>query len=78
MLMEDLCFYLPVCQVYGGYVTSLLLSAEDSLVKCGAALSPITDFDLYGKICVPLWCQTDAVSVNHTSTILPWYQHHLT
>uniref|UniRef100_A0A8C7IDR3 A-type potassium channel modulatory protein DPP6 n=1 Tax=Oncorhynchus kisutch TaxID=8019 RepID=A0A8C7IDR3_ONCKI len=49
MLMEDLCFYLPVCQVYGGYVTSLLLSAEDSLVKCGAALSPITDFDLYAS-----------------------------
>ncbi|KAM9417124.1 A-type potassium channel modulatory protein DPP6-like isoform 2-T2 [Salvelinus alpinus] len=34
-------------KVYGGYVTSLLLSAEDSPVKCGAALSPITDFDLY-------------------------------
>uniref|UniRef100_A0A4W5N5F6 A-type potassium channel modulatory protein DPP6 n=1 Tax=Hucho hucho TaxID=62062 RepID=A0A4W5N5F6_9TELE len=42
-------FYLSVCQVYGGYVTSLLLSAEDSLVKCGAALSPITDFDLYAS-----------------------------
>uniref|UniRef100_A0A6Q2XUI8 A-type potassium channel modulatory protein DPP6 n=1 Tax=Esox lucius TaxID=8010 RepID=A0A6Q2XUI8_ESOLU len=36
--------------VYGGYVTSLLLSAEDSLVKCGAVLSPITEFDLYGKV----------------------------
>ncbi|KAM9553692.1 A-type potassium channel modulatory protein DPP6-like isoform 5-T6 [Salvelinus alpinus] len=36
-------------KVYGGYVTSLLLSAEDSLVKCGAALSPITDFDLYAS-----------------------------
>uniref|UniRef100_A0A673YA39 A-type potassium channel modulatory protein DPP6 n=1 Tax=Salmo trutta TaxID=8032 RepID=A0A673YA39_SALTR len=35
--------------VYGGYVTSLLLSAEDSPVKCGAALSPITDFDLYAS-----------------------------
>uniref|UniRef100_A0A8C7Q7C2 A-type potassium channel modulatory protein DPP6 n=1 Tax=Oncorhynchus mykiss TaxID=8022 RepID=A0A8C7Q7C2_ONCMY len=37
-------------EVYGGYVTSLLLSAEDSPVKCGVALSPITDFDLYGKM----------------------------
>ncbi|KAI1891320.1 hypothetical protein AGOR_G00142590 [Albula goreensis] len=32
-----------------GYVASLLLSAEDSLVKCGAALSPITDFQLYAS-----------------------------
>uniref|UniRef100_A0A8C4ZXY0 A-type potassium channel modulatory protein DPP6 n=1 Tax=Gadus morhua TaxID=8049 RepID=A0A8C4ZXY0_GADMO len=38
--------------VYGGYVTSLLLSAEESPVKCGAVLSPITDFELYGKGCV--------------------------
>uniref|UniRef100_A0A8C6SVM1 A-type potassium channel modulatory protein DPP6 n=1 Tax=Neogobius melanostomus TaxID=47308 RepID=A0A8C6SVM1_9GOBI len=34
---------------YGGYITSLLLSAERSPVKCGAVLSPITDFELYGK-----------------------------
>lgn len=30
-------------------MTSLLVSAEDSPVKCGAVLSPITDFELYGK-----------------------------
>ncbi|KAM6953225.1 A-type potassium channel modulatory protein DPP6 [Aplochiton taeniatus] len=36
-------------KVYGGYVTSLLLSAEDSPVKCGAVLSPITDFELYAS-----------------------------
>ncbi|MEQ2297746.1 hypothetical protein AMECASPLE_037799, partial [Ameca splendens] len=36
-------------QVYGGYVTSLLLSGEESPIKCGAVLSPITDFELYGK-----------------------------
>lgn len=42
-------------QVYGGYLASLLLSSEDSLFKynfkfkCGAAVSPITDFSLYGK-----------------------------
>lgn len=36
-------------KVYGGYVTSLLLSAEDSPVKCGAVLSPITDFELFAS-----------------------------
>lgn len=39
-----------VSQVYGGYVTSLLVSGEESPVKCGAVLSPITDFELYGKL----------------------------
>uniref|UniRef100_A0A8C6STG9 A-type potassium channel modulatory protein DPP6 n=1 Tax=Neogobius melanostomus TaxID=47308 RepID=A0A8C6STG9_9GOBI len=34
---------------YGGYITSLLLSAERSPVKCGAVLSPITDFELYAS-----------------------------
>uniref|UniRef100_A0A8C1WFR9 A-type potassium channel modulatory protein DPP6 n=1 Tax=Cyprinus carpio TaxID=7962 RepID=A0A8C1WFR9_CYPCA len=37
-----------VFQVYGGYITSLLLSSEDSILKCAAVLSPITDFALYG------------------------------
>lgn len=36
-------------EVYGGYVTSLLVSGEDSPVKCGAVLSPITDFELYAS-----------------------------
>uniref|UniRef100_A0A7N5ZQR2 A-type potassium channel modulatory protein DPP6 n=1 Tax=Anabas testudineus TaxID=64144 RepID=A0A7N5ZQR2_ANATE len=36
-------------KVYGGYVTSLLVSGEDSPVKCGAVLSPITDFELYAS-----------------------------
>lgn len=39
-------------QEYGGYVTSLLVSGEESPVKCGAVLSPITDFELYGELCV--------------------------
>ncbi|KAB5587222.1 hypothetical protein PHYPO_G00010630 [Pangasianodon hypophthalmus] len=34
-------------QVYGGHITSLLLSSEASVLKCGAVLSPITDFRLY-------------------------------
>uniref|UniRef100_A0A3Q2NUF2 A-type potassium channel modulatory protein DPP6 n=1 Tax=Fundulus heteroclitus TaxID=8078 RepID=A0A3Q2NUF2_FUNHE len=38
-----------VAQVYGGYVTSLLLSGEESPIKCGAVLSPITDFELYAS-----------------------------
>uniref|UniRef100_A0A8C2FJ32 A-type potassium channel modulatory protein DPP6 n=1 Tax=Cyprinus carpio TaxID=7962 RepID=A0A8C2FJ32_CYPCA len=40
-------------QVYGGYITSLLLSSEDSILKCAAVLSPITDFALYGMFCSP-------------------------
>ncbi|XP_017269571.1 dipeptidyl aminopeptidase-like protein 6 isoform X1 [Kryptolebias marmoratus] len=36
-------------QVYGGYVTSLLLRGEESPIKCGAVLSPITDFELYAS-----------------------------
>lgn len=43
-------------QEYGGYVTSLLVSGEDSPVKCGAILSPITDFELYGKQIVFFLC----------------------
>ncbi|RXM98927.1 Dipeptidyl aminopeptidase-like protein 6 [Acipenser ruthenus] len=37
-------------EVYGGYLTTLLLTSEDSLLQCGAALSPITDFTLYEKV----------------------------
>ncbi|XP_035386537.1 dipeptidyl aminopeptidase-like protein 6 isoform X1 [Electrophorus electricus] len=36
-------------QVYGGYITSLLLSSEESMLRCGAVLSPITDFELYAS-----------------------------
>ncbi|XP_048120017.1 dipeptidyl aminopeptidase-like protein 6 isoform X1 [Alosa alosa] len=36
-------------QVYGGFVASLLLSSELSELKCGAAVSPITDFNLYAS-----------------------------
>uniref|UniRef100_A0A3P8UK67 A-type potassium channel modulatory protein DPP6 n=1 Tax=Cynoglossus semilaevis TaxID=244447 RepID=A0A3P8UK67_CYNSE len=36
-------------KVYGGYVTSLLLSGEETPVKCGAVLSPVTDFELYAS-----------------------------
>ncbi|XP_054620908.1 dipeptidyl aminopeptidase-like protein 6 isoform X3 [Dunckerocampus dactyliophorus] len=34
---------------YGGYITSLLLSDDLSPARCGAVLSPITDFELYAS-----------------------------
>ncbi|XP_053350341.1 dipeptidyl aminopeptidase-like protein 6 [Clarias gariepinus] len=36
-------------QAYGGHITSLLFSSEASILKCGAVLSPITDFQLYAS-----------------------------
>uniref|UniRef100_A0A8C6T062 A-type potassium channel modulatory protein DPP6 n=1 Tax=Neogobius melanostomus TaxID=47308 RepID=A0A8C6T062_9GOBI len=48
-LYEELDQRDAITYEYGGYITSLLLSAERSPVKCGAVLSPITDFELYGK-----------------------------
>ncbi|KAL4624621.1 dipeptidyl aminopeptidase-like protein 6-like [Arapaima gigas] len=36
-------------KVYGGYLSTILLTSEDSVLKCGAALSPITDFELYAS-----------------------------
>ncbi|XP_061876627.1 dipeptidyl aminopeptidase-like protein 6 [Entelurus aequoreus] len=34
---------------YGGYITSLLLSDDLSPARCGAVLSPITDFELHAS-----------------------------
>lgn len=39
------CLYV---QAYGGYLATLLLSSDFPHLKCGAAVSPITDFELYG------------------------------
>uniref|UniRef100_A0A6Q2Y2F6 Dipeptidyl-peptidase 6b n=1 Tax=Esox lucius TaxID=8010 RepID=A0A6Q2Y2F6_ESOLU len=36
-------------KVYGGYLATMLLSSQDSPLKCGAAVSPITDFELYAS-----------------------------
>ncbi|CAL8279965.1 unnamed protein product [Lota lota] len=37
-------------KVYGGYLATMLLSSEDfTQLKCGAAVSPITDFELYAS-----------------------------
>lgn len=36
-------------QAYGGYLATMLLSSEEfTQLKCGAAVSPITDFEIYG------------------------------
>lgn len=36
-------------QAYGGYLATMLLSSEEfTQLKCGTAVSPITDFELYG------------------------------
>lgn len=38
-------------QAYGGYLATMLLSSEEfNQLKCGTAVSPITDFELYGII----------------------------
>lgn len=41
----------PVCRVqgYGGYLALMMLKSTDSLVKCAAAMSPVTDWRLYGE-----------------------------
>ncbi|KAJ8012088.1 hypothetical protein DPEC_G00065050 [Dallia pectoralis] len=36
-------------KVYGGYLATMLLSSQDSQLKCGAAVSPITDFEYYAS-----------------------------
>uniref|UniRef100_A0A8C7G7T2 Dipeptidyl-peptidase 6b n=1 Tax=Oncorhynchus kisutch TaxID=8019 RepID=A0A8C7G7T2_ONCKI len=48
-------------EVYGGYLATMLLSSDDSLLKCGAAVSPITDFELYEKV----HFQHSAKFINH-------------
>lgn len=38
-----------IVQAYGGYLATMLLSSEEfTQLKCGTAVSPITDFELYG------------------------------
>lgn len=34
---------------YGGYVTAMLLGSQQSTLKCGIAVSPITDWLYYSK-----------------------------
>uniref|UniRef100_A0A6Q2ZE80 Dipeptidyl peptidase like 10 n=1 Tax=Esox lucius TaxID=8010 RepID=A0A6Q2ZE80_ESOLU len=36
---------------YGAYITLMMLKSTDSLFKCSVAMSPVTDWKLYGEIC---------------------------
>ena len=38
-----------VSQGYGGYITLMMLKATDKLFKCAVAMSPVTDWKLYGE-----------------------------
>lgn len=41
----------PSPQAYGGYLATMLLSSEEfTQLKCGAVVSPITDFEIYGIV----------------------------
>lgn len=41
----------PSPQAYGGYLATMLLSSgEFTQLKCGAVVSPITDFEIYGIV----------------------------
>lgn len=43
------CVSAAFAQAYGGYLATMLLSSEKfTQLKCGTAVSPITDFELYG------------------------------
>lgn len=35
---------------YGGYVTAMLLGSQQNTLKCGIAVSPITDWLYYSKL----------------------------
>uniref|UniRef100_A0A673Z789 Dipeptidyl peptidase like 10 n=1 Tax=Salmo trutta TaxID=8032 RepID=A0A673Z789_SALTR len=35
---------------YGAYITLMMLKSTDSLLKCSVAMSPVTDWKLYGEI----------------------------
>lgn len=42
---------IPPPQAYGGYLATMLLSSEEfTQLKCGAVVSPITDFEIYGIV----------------------------
>uniref|UniRef100_A0A8C3AFU9 Dipeptidyl peptidase like 10 n=1 Tax=Cyclopterus lumpus TaxID=8103 RepID=A0A8C3AFU9_CYCLU len=38
---------------YGAYITLMMLKSTDSLFKCACAMSPVTDWKLYGEFRVP-------------------------
>ena len=34
---------------YGGYLTAQILAKEQNYVKCGVAIAPVSQWELYGK-----------------------------
>lgn len=43
-------------QGYGAYITLMMLKSTDSIFKCACAMSPVTDWKLYGEYINPASC----------------------
>lgn len=43
---------------YGGYVTAMLLGSQQSTLKCGIAVSPITDWLYYSEFIFIIYKET--------------------
>uniref|UniRef100_A0A674P3X8 Dipeptidyl peptidase like 10 n=1 Tax=Takifugu rubripes TaxID=31033 RepID=A0A674P3X8_TAKRU len=41
---------------YGAYLMLMMLKSTDSIFKCACAMSPVTDWKLYGESCLLLLC----------------------
>jgi len=48
-----MCF---LAQGYGAYLTLMMLRSTDSLFKCACAMTPVTDWKLYGEYKIPFKC----------------------
>lgn len=48
MKQRLICVCVPY-QGYGAYLTLMMLKSTDSLFKCACAMSPVTDWRLYGE-----------------------------
>lgn len=62
-------FCLCVCvlaQAYGGFLSSVLLLSHGSELRCGAAMSPVFDWQLYGKCDTHTNSLTLTYSLSHT------------
>lgn len=66
-------YCLPRLQAYGGYLATMLLSSEEfTQLKCGAAVSPITDFEIYGTALGPVSRRAAprSRSLSHSASVL--------
>uniref|UniRef100_A0A674N505 Dipeptidyl peptidase like 10 n=1 Tax=Takifugu rubripes TaxID=31033 RepID=A0A674N505_TAKRU len=50
---------------YGAYLMLMMLKSTDSIFKCACAMSPVTDWKLYGESCVPLPLQFPQLFNSH-------------